>query len=74
MKNVEQTIAELYESGLAKRAPGWCKVSEHVLRNGDIAHSKVLCHAMDLCRQEMGACTWPEIPEKYWTQAVKELL
>lgn len=72
--DVEQTIAELYESGLAERAPGWCKVSEHILRNGDIAHSKVLGRAMDLCKQETGACTWPDIPEKYWARAVEEML
>ena len=72
--NVEQVIMELYESGLMELAPGWCKVSEHILRNGDMFHSKVLYRAMDLCRSEMGECIWPEIPEKYWTQAVKELL
>lgn len=72
--DVEQTIEELYESGLVGRAPGWCKVSEHILKNGDISHSKVLCHAMNLCKQEMGGCIWPDIPEKYWTQAVRELL
>lgn len=72
--NVEQTIAELYESGLTERAPGWCKVSEYMLRNGNITHSRVLNRAMILCVQEMGNCIWPNIPEKYWEQAVAELL
>lgn len=72
--DIEQVIFELSESGLAERAPGWCKVTEHILRKGDIAHSKVLGRAMALCEQDMGSCTWPNIPEKYWEQAVAEML
>lgn len=72
--DIEQTIRELTESGLTERAPGWCKVTEHILQNGDISHSKVLNYAMKLCEQETGKCIWPDISEKYWTQAIAEIL
>lgn len=39
-----------------------------------ISHGKILSRAMDLCREETGDCVWPDIPERYWAQAVNELI
>ncbi len=72
--DVEKVVSDLYESGLAAAAPQWCKVSENLLRTGEISHSSVLARAMILCEEEKGFCTWPDIPEKYWEQAVREMI
>lgn len=67
--DVEKAIGELHESGLDACAPYWCRVTEKLLRNGEISHGTVLAKAMELCREETGSCNWPEIPEKYWERA-----
>lgn len=72
--DVERVIYELHECGLDVKAPCWCKVTEHLLRNGSICHAQVLSRAMELCKEEKGFCNWPDIPEKCWEKAVKELL
>ncbi len=75
--DVEEVIAQLTESGLYKRAPYWCLITEHLLRtkgNTSIGHAEVLGRAMELCRLETGVCNWPDIPEKYWEIATKEFL
>lgn len=72
--DIKTTIKELYESGLSDYAPYWCKVTENLLKNGNISHGKVLAKAMELCENTLGNCKWPNIPEKYWEQAVDELL
>lgn len=72
--DVEKVIHELYESGLNDKAPCWCKVTEHLLRTGKVSHGLVLARAMELCSQGEGSCIWPNIPEKYWQQAVEEMI
>lgn len=72
--DVENVLADLYNSGLSKKAPYWCKVTEKLLRTGEIPHSKVLARAMALCKEEMGECNWPNIPELYWEMAVQEII
>lgn len=72
--DIEKVIADLYSSGLSKKAPYWCKVSENLLRTGKISHSTVLTRAMTLCKDKFGACNWPNIPEECWEQAVKEMI
>ncbi|MDE7251754.1 MAG: metallophosphatase family protein [Acetatifactor sp.] len=71
--HIEDVIADLYSSGLNKKAPYWCKVSEHLLRTGEISHGTVLARAMTICKEKFGACNWPNIPEECWEQAVKDL-
>ena len=68
--DVERVISDLHESGLYEKAPYWCKVTEHLLRTGEISHGTVLTRAMELCKADTGDCIWPDIPEKYWEQAV----
>lgn len=72
--DVEGVIRELHEEELDKRAPWWCFVTENLLRKGNISHAQVLSRAMNLCKEEYGECRWPEVPEKCWEQAVKEMM
>ena len=72
--DVEKVIEDLHISGLVKKAPAWCKVSENLLRTGEISHGTVLAKAMELCRNELGECNWPNVPEKYWDLAVQEMM
>lgn len=72
--DVQTVIDHLYSSGLIQKAPAWCKVSEHLLRTGEISHGAVLEKAMSLCNEKYGECNWPNVPEECWNSAVKELL
>lgn len=72
--DVEKVITDLHISGLVKKAPAWCKVTEHLLRTGEISHGTVLAKTMEFCRKETGECNWPNIPEKYWDLAVQEMI
>ncbi len=72
--DVEKVIEDLYISGLMQKAPAWCKVSANLLRTGEASHGTVLAKAMELCRNELGECNWPNVPEKYWDLAVKEMI
>ncbi|MBE5866780.1 MAG: metallophosphoesterase family protein [Lachnospiraceae bacterium] len=72
--DVEKVIEDLKTSGLTEYAPCWSRVTEHLLRTGEIAHATVLERAMKLCHAETGKCVWPDIPEKYWEQAVEEMI
>lgn len=71
--DVDATIREMREEGLFERAPYWSVITEHLLREGKISHGRVLSRAMALCREETGACNWPDIPERCWEQAVNEM-
>lgn len=71
--DVQRALAELREEGLFEKAPGWCRVTEKALLTGRPAHGAVLGRVMELCKEDTGVCNWPEIPEKYWEQALKEM-
>lgn len=72
--DVEKVIKELDEEGLDVLAPGWTRMTKFVLPGGEISHATALTRAMELCEQENGYCNWPEIPEKFWQQALQDLL
>lgn len=72
--DVDKVIRELHESKLDEHAPYWCRVTENLLRKGTISHGKVLARAMAICGEENGSCIWPDVPEKYWKQAVEEMI
>lgn len=72
--DVEKVIADLHASGLSKKVPSWSRVSEHLLRTGEISHGMVLSRAMSLCEEDTGECEWPDIPEIYWERAVDEMI
>lgn len=70
--DTEAMIAEIDASGLGQRAPWWCEVTKQMLRGGSVTHDVVLQRAVMLCRAETDGC--PEIHERHWEQAVRELL
>ena len=99
--DVDRTIAEFDESGLRDRAPGWMRVTEHMLRTGEydiesnrammlkfvqrakqagkaevliVYLKKVLHRAMALCKEEVGYYIWPDMPDRYWEQAIEEIM
>ena len=72
--DVERVIEDLHNAGLDEYAPCWCRITEYLLRKGDVAHGFVLNRAMELCKNEEGECIWPDIPEMYWQQAVEEMI
>lgn len=74
--DTEEVIRQLEESGLVEHAPGWCMVTAYSLRNiarKEVGHAGVLNRVMELCRQDTGECNWPDIPEKYWHVALREV-
>lgn len=72
--NEEELIASMREEGFYEKAPYWTKISEQLLRGGNIIHLDVLNRAVELCREKTGACNWPAIPEGCWQQAYEELI
>lgn len=70
--DVTQTLRDLKAEQMDAHAPFWNTVTKRLLADGRISHGTVLNRAMELCRQELGTCQWPKIPEKYWEQAVEE--
>lgn len=72
--DVEPVLKDIEESGIEQCAPSWTAVTKDIIKGGHTFHSKVLFRAMDLCEEELGECIWPDIPEKYWEMAVKEML
>lgn len=72
--DIEKVIEDLHTCGLYEKSPCWCKVSENLLRTGEISHGTVLAKAMAICKQKYGGCTWPNVPEECWKQAVKDMI
>lgn len=72
--DVDKVIDDLHTSGLYEKAPGWCTVSENVLRTGENSHAVVLNKAMALCKEKTGQCRWPDIPEECWQSAIREII
>lgn len=35
---------------------------------------KIVYKAMELCRNELGECNWPNVPEKYWDLEALEMI
>lgn len=71
--DTDAVINDLETSGLKKKAPHWCAVSEHLLQTGEVSHGTVLAKAMSICQEKYGVCNYPEIPEDCWKLAVGEL-
>lgn len=72
--DVDRVIRDMHEVKLHEHAPYWSMLTENILHGGNTSHGKSLSRAMELCREETGDCVWPHIPEKFWEQAVNEIL
>ncbi|MDE7198304.1 MAG: metallophosphoesterase [Lachnospiraceae bacterium] len=70
--DVEKIIRDFETSGLHQKAPSWSEITMYTLRTGIDHNFDCLNRAKELCRQAEGSVTWPDIPEEYWKQALKE--
>lgn len=70
--DVEKLVKDFETSGLNQKAPAWSKITIHTLRTGTDYNSACLRQASKLCEEAEGSVTWPDIPEKYWQQALQE--
>lgn len=68
----EKVIKDFEASELNRKAPAWSAITMHTLRTGEDQNLACLRRVMDLCEEAEGTVTWPDIPEKYWKQALKE--
>ncbi len=71
--DIDMIIRDMQEEQLHIHAPYWSYFTKKLLKDGKIGGAQVLSRAMELCREELGKCEWPNIPEIYWERAVKEL-
>ena len=55
-----------------EKAPAWCAVTLHTIRTGIDLNETVMLRAMQLCREDRGTASWPDIPEIYWAFALRE--
>ena len=71
----QETIKQLAESGLTERAPYWSRVTERAIRGvlPEVTHADVLDRVMKLCHEETGRWSWPDLPERFWDMAFREL-
>lgn len=72
--DVERVIKDMQVEQLNIHAPYWSLITEHILHKGTVTHGEILSRAMQLCKEETGECKWPNIPEKYWGRAYKEII
>lgn len=72
--DTKAVINDLHFSGLSKKAPYWCKVTENLLKTGEMSHGEVLARVVALCEDRFGECNWPNVPEECWEQAVREMI
>ncbi|BBF41480.1 hypothetical protein lbkm_0159 [Lachnospiraceae bacterium KM106-2] len=70
--DIEKAVYEMHESGLFEHAPYWSIVTEGNLRGSNLSQSKTITRAMELCKEEMGECIWPDIPDRFWLRAIEE--
>ena len=70
--DVKAVEEEFKTSGIMDKAFYWCKLNLYTLTTGNDYTTPCLQLAMKLCRESEGTVTWPDIPEKYWQQALEE--
>lgn len=70
----EAEIKDMRDSSLYEIAPYWSRITESLLRGGNVSHGTVLNRAMEICRKDTGKCEWPCIPEKYMAKAYEEMI
>lgn len=70
--DVEKMVEEFETSGLNQKALSWSKITIHTLRTGSDQNLNCLNYAKELCQRAQGSVTWPDIPEEYWSEALKK--
>lgn len=68
--DVKKTISEMDQERLYELAPGWYKMTKHILLVGDISHADIIKRVMDKYHRDTGLWTLNEIPEVYWEEEI----
>lgn len=71
--NLEKTLSEMDEERLYELAPGWYKMTKHLLLTGKTSHATIIKRVMDKYHKDTGLWALNEIPEAYWTEEVANL-
>jgi len=66
-------LKEFETSGMMEMAPAHCAVTMHTIKTGIDLSEVVLLTAMRHCEKETGTCIWPNIDEKYFAKALREV-
>ena len=69
---MEKLVKDFETSGLNEKSLAWSKITIHTLRTGTDHNLACLTRAKELCREVEEGVIWPDIPEKYWQQALQE--
>lgn len=72
--DVEAVKEEFETSGIKKKAFCWSRLNIHALETGDDYTTPCLRLATKMCEEAEGSVMWPDIPEKYWAMAYRELV
>ncbi len=67
----EKVLCQMQEERLYEHAPCWARITERIIRGEAVTHGRVLNKAMALCLEDTGECSWPNIPEKYFEEALQ---
>jgi len=71
--DVEETIRKMDAASLNTIAPGWYKMTKHVLRTGRETYMRFLEKVVASYRDDTGITTLNGIPEEYWERALNSL-
>ena len=64
--DIQETIRQMNEERLYEKAPGWYRVTRHVLLTGRVSHAQAHRYVMQRC----GAAEPASIPESAWQEAI----
>lgn len=70
--NKQDTVRELYQSGLNQHANIWIKLVEETLLTGVDNSMDCLIRAMKICHDKEGKADWSTLSEEYWETAAKK--
>lgn len=70
--DVKAVEEEFKTSGIMEKAFCWSRLNLHALATGNDYTTPCLLLAKKLCKESEENVVWPDIPEKYWQQALKE--
>lgn len=69
----ERAIRMMDEERLPEIAPGWYRITKHLIKTGQISHAAVVRLVMEKYERETGSHDLYSIPEKYWNQVINEI-
>ncbi len=70
--DVEKAIDGMKAARLDEIAPGWYKITAHLLRTGEDSHAAAIRRVSDLYFEATGIRTWQDIPEEYWEKVTAQ--